>query len=74
MALVPSDKAAGLDTPIWAQYKDIINAAEGKEVSCVAANSNQSSTLWIFQVAVEEVERFKFYDRAKNAFAVVATG
>ena len=32
MQLVPSDKEKGLKTPIWDQYKAIINEAEGKEV------------------------------------------
>ena len=36
MDLVPSDKARGLQTPVWAEYKKIVNAAEGKEVcTCV---------------------------------------
>ena len=35
MALVPSDKDAGLKTPIWAKYKDIVNNAEQREVSCI---------------------------------------
>ncbi len=32
MELVPSDKAAGLKTPVWDEYRDIVNKAEGKEV------------------------------------------
>ena len=33
MGLVPSDKARGLKTPVWDTYKEIVNKAEGKEVS-----------------------------------------
>ena len=53
---VPNDKAKGLKTPIWDDYKKIVNESEGKEIE------------------VELVERFAFYERAKNCFAVVATG
>ena len=56
MDLVPDDKARGLKTPVWDEYKKIINDAEGK------------------QIQVELLERFTFYERAKKAFAVVATG
>ncbi len=53
---VPNDKARGLKTPIWDDYKKLVNEAEGKTIG------------------VELVERFEFYERAKKAFAVVATG
>ena len=53
---VLNDKAKGLKTPIWDDYKKIVNESEGKEIE------------------VELVERFAFYERAKNCFAVVATG
>ena len=33
MDLVPDDKARGLKTPVWNEYKTIVNHAEGKEVS-----------------------------------------
>ncbi|CAI8002520.1 Fucose mutarotase [Geodia barretti] len=56
MDLVPDDKKRGLKTPVWDEYKSIINRAEGKVVQ------------------VELIERFAFYERAKGAFAVVATG
>lgn len=57
MDLVPSDKEKGEQAPpIWAEYKDILNAAEKKTVQ------------------IEMMERFAFYERAKKAFAVVATG
>ena len=29
---MPDDKARGLKTPVWDEYKKIINDAEGKEV------------------------------------------
>ncbi len=56
MDLVPSDKARDLKTPVWDDYRKIINQAEGKIVS------------------IAMMERFAFYERAKTAFAVVATG
>jgi L-fucose mutarotase len=56
MDLVPDDKKRGLKTPVWDEYKSIINSAEGKVVQ------------------VELIERFSFYETAKGAFAVVATG
>ncbi|XP_065882697.1 fucose mutarotase-like [Dysidea avara] len=56
MDLVPNDKARGLKTPVWDEYKKLMNAAEGKEIK------------------VNMIERFEFYEVAKKAFAVVATG
>lgn len=35
MDLVPDDKTAGLQTPVWAEYKQIINAAEEREVNAI---------------------------------------
>ena len=32
MEVVPDDKAKGLQTPIWEEYKKIVNDAEKKEV------------------------------------------
>lgn len=32
MDLVPDDKKRGLETPVWEEYKTIINEAEGKVV------------------------------------------
>jgi len=32
MDLVPNDKAKGLKTPVWDEYKKLLNDAEGKEV------------------------------------------
>ena len=32
MDLVPNDKARGLKTPVWDEYKKLMKAAEGKEV------------------------------------------
>lgn len=53
---VANDKARGLKTPIWEEYKKLVDEAEGKKID------------------IELVERFAFYDRSKQAFAVVATG
>ena len=33
MDLVPDDKKNGLRTPVWDEYKAIINEAEGREVT-----------------------------------------
>lgn len=75
MDLVPDDKKRGLKTPVWEEYKHIITDAEGKEVE----DFQQISLLMLCiihlpQVNVELLERFAFYERAKQAFAVVATG
>ena len=35
MDLVPGDKAKGLKTPVWDEYRKIIKEAEGKEVCIV---------------------------------------
>ena len=35
MDLVPDDKKRGLETPVWAKYKEIVNAAEGKQVKTI---------------------------------------
>ena len=32
MDMVPNDKARGLKTPIWDEYKKLMNDSEGKEV------------------------------------------
>jgi len=56
MEMVPSDKDAGLQVPLWAIYQQILNHSEGKTIH------------------IEKVERFAFYERAKKAYAVVATG
>lgn len=32
MEMVPDDKAKGMQTPIWEEYKKIVNDAEKKEV------------------------------------------
>ena len=32
MDLVPDDKSRGLKTPIWGEYKKLMNDSEGKEV------------------------------------------
>lgn len=43
-------------TPVWAQYQSLLDAAEGTRVS------------------IEKIERFSFYKRARDAYAVVHTG
>lgn len=32
MQVVPDDKARGLKTPVWDEYKKIVDEAEGKKV------------------------------------------
>ncbi|XP_037660731.1 fucose mutarotase isoform X1 [Choloepus didactylus] len=55
MELVASDRARGLQTPVWKDYEALL------------ARADCTKTL-------EKIERFAFYERAKKAFAVVATG
>ena len=45
-----------VDTPIWDEYKKIIEDKQGRKD------------------AVCEIERFAFYEEAKQAYAVIATG
>jgi len=56
MQVMPEHVDAGIKTPIWDEYRRIVNRSEGRAVE------------------FEEVERFAFYERAKRAFCVVATG
>lgn len=59
MDLVDSDKMNFPDGPsIWKEYEGIVKRAE-------PSLKHQTFTL---------VERFKFYEQAKKAFAIVATG
>ena len=53
MEVVPGDK---VETPIWAEYEDLLKNAEGDAVR------------------MGHIERFAFYERAKKAYAVIATG
>ncbi|XP_063048370.1 fucose mutarotase [Engraulis encrasicolus] len=55
MDLVESDKARGLEVPVWNTYMSMLEQAGS-------------------QGSLEFMERFAFYERAKKAFAVVATG
>jgi L-fucose mutarotase len=50
----PVDSA--IEPPIWQDFRDLLNAAEGRPVR------------------MELVERFAFYERAKSAYAIIATG
>ena len=51
----PVDEVAS-EPAVWSDYRDIMNAAEGREL------------------LLSRVERYQFYDRAKTAYAIVATG
>lgn len=42
--------------PVWQTFQQIVDAAEGKNVT------------------MGKIERFQFYERAKKAYAIVATG
>lgn len=53
MAVMPGDT---VQTPIWAEYREIVEARSG------------------LKDAFEEVGRFAFYERAKKAYAIIATG
>ncbi|MGG1633124.1 L-fucose mutarotase [Paenibacillus sp. FSL K6-3182] len=53
MQVVPGDT---VETPIWEQYRSIIEQRTG------------------LSEPFEQVERFGFYERAKQAYAVIATG
>jgi L-fucose mutarotase len=51
----PVDEVAS-EPAVWSDYRNIMNAAEGREI------------------LLSRVERYQFYDRAKTAYAIVATG
>lgn len=59
MDLEPQDKARKLATPVWQEYKTIVESVSGGEYP---------------KVDFVTLERSKFYERAKKAYAVVATG
>lgn len=55
MVMEPVD-ANSPEPPIWARFRQDLQAAEGREVQ------------------LTKIERFDFYDRARQAYAIVATG
>lgn len=55
MVMEPVDANAP-EPPIWARFRQDLQAAEGREVP------------------LTKIERFDFYDRARQAYAIVATG
>lgn len=80
MELVDSDKTRGLAVPVWDEYKRLLSQA-GSQVHqhiwkwCDHKTNKADPIMWMFtQSSLELVERFAFYERAKKAFAVVATG
>lgn len=80
MELVDSDKIRGLAVPVWDEYKQLLSQA-GSQVNqpiwkwCDHKTNKVDLIMWMFtQSSLELVERFAFYERAKKAFAVVATG
>lgn len=56
VALMEVVKGDSVKTPIWDEYRTIIDKYEPENIK------------------IEHIERFSFYDRAKKAYAVVATG
>lgn len=44
MDLVPDDKKRGLKTPVWDEYKTIVNGAEGKVVRISAFSTLHTNT------------------------------
>ena len=54
MEVMPGDP---VETPIWDEYKHIIQNEEGKGPE-----------------VVRNIERFAFYEEAKKAYAIIATG
>lgn len=62
MSRVESDKK--LAVPIRDEYQKIIDESESCHVFFFKYN----------QINMEHVERFEFYERAKKAYCVVATG
>lgn len=54
MTVVPGDP---VETPIWSEYKRVIETRTGKQ-----------------PFDFDRIERFEFYKRAENAYAIVATG
>jgi len=57
---VPPQDAGKVDTPVWDAYVKIINDAEHHQRDA--------------PVQLAKIERFAFYERAKKAYCVVATG
>lgn len=60
-------KFPGGKPPIWASYESAIESAEGKKITLSEVERFQQ----LHDLFLNS--RFKFYERAKNAFAVVAT-
>jgi len=54
MQVVPGD---AVETPIWDEYKSIIEKYDSRGAETVA-----------------NIERFAFYEKAKEAYAIIATG
>ena len=76
MDLVPSDKEKGLKVPIVAEYgqmlKESLKASNYRVVSvCDTVSTFKQGD---DEVLIAAIERSAFYDFARNAFAVVATG
>ncbi len=50
-------KGDPVETPIWDEYRKIVNAADARG-----------------DAVIGEIERFAFYEEARGAYAVIATG
>ncbi|XP_053535752.1 fucose mutarotase isoform X1 [Ictalurus punctatus] len=87
MDLVESDRQRGLVVPVWPCYSDLLKQAGSDSFTC--SPLGHVSFLWVLWFLgfsgffphhknmlgnFDAIERFAFYERAKKAFAVVATG
>ena len=74
---MPEHKAAGWTTPIWDDYKKIVNAAESREVTFVEVErfAVGLSRVVLFALKDPEVALLpQFYELAKKSYCVVSTG
>lgn len=83
MDLVDGDKQKGLAVPVWDTYTHLLHQFGSQVKQRAHKLSTQHRVTLIFdsvcwfsfsQSPIEKVERFAFYERAKKAYAVVATG
>lgn len=69
LSLFPLDRVANENALLMAvSEKNVPNPPIWKEYSCILDRYEDSN------VKIVELERFEFYERSKNAFAIVQTG
>ena len=74
---MPEHKAAGWTTPIWDDYKKIVNAAESREVAFVEVErfAVGPSSWHLLRSKYPELALLpQFYELAKKSYCVVSTG